>query len=374
MKKEELIQILMRISSGEASDEDIHLYNNWCNSFQGESKSIDDFEQIKANMLMEIEKQTHYQTRTSQTRLLPRIGIAAASIIIILLVGSYIYLHSGKQSETPRMAIKDVAPGGNKAILTLGNGQTISLDSIHNGQLAALAGSNISKPQNGLLVYSAENNNSEAVQYNTLSTPRGGQYKLVLPDGTKVWLNAASSIKYPTTFKGTDRTVTITGEAYFEVIHNAQKPFRVTVKNQTIEDIGTEFDVNAYGDEAVIKTTLLQGSVRVMKGNSFVVLQPGQQAIVSDNSDDINIQEVNASNKAAWINGFVSMDKVGVKEFMNQLSRWYNVDIEYQGTIPNKKYGGLINRNTNLSDVLFALKASGINTRLEGNKIIVLPN
>lgn len=376
MEKEELIQLLKRISNGEANDEDIQLYNSWCNSFQQEAVSILDFEKVKAGMLAEIEKQTYRRAKVVQIRIWPKIA-AVASIVLVLLAGGYFFLHQSKPSEQLHIALNDVAPGGDKAILTLSDGRSIVLDSTHNGQLAKQSGSDISKPQSGMLVYSASNATNiapQTIQYNILSTPRGGQYKLLLPDGTMVWLNAASSIKYPTAFTGRERTVAITGEAYFEVIHNGAKPFKVTVMGQTIEDLGTKFDINAYGDEPVVKTTLLQGSVSVTKGGQQVVLKPGQQAIVSNNSGDINVMEVSTGDETAWINGFVSLNKVGVKELMNQLSRWYNVNVQYSGAIPDKKYGGLINRNTNLSDVLFALKASGINTRLEGNKIIVLPN
>lgn len=373
MEKEQLIQLLERISDGTASDEDMRWYNNWCNELQDEGLIIENLEQIKASMLAEVEKRIHSHAEPVVKKLWLRIAVAAC-VVLALLAGGYVFLHDSKQVQELVIAKEDRAPGGNKAVLTLGNGQTIVLDSISNGKLAGQTGSSISKPENGLLVYSAETTISKTVQYNILRTPRGGQYKVILPDGTTVWLNAASSIRYPTAFNGSQRTVSITGEAYFEVIHDAAKPFRVIVMGQTIEDLGTKFNINAYGDEPFVKTTLLHGSVSVTKGAQQVVLKPGQQAVVSNNSNDVNVQRVDTANAVAWINGFMSLEHMTVKEFMNRLSRWYNVDVDYNGAIPNKKFGGMINRNASLSDVLSVLDASGIHTRLERKKIIVLPD
>ncbi|GAB3349666.1 DUF4974 domain-containing protein [Arachidicoccus ginsenosidivorans] len=372
MEKEEIIQLLERISDGVASENEIRQYNDWCNEFQIDGVSNVDFEKIKASMLAEIENKIHPQPRAVRSIVWPRIAVAA-SIICVLLLGGYLFNHQSK-NQLVLTKKSEVAPGGNKAVLTLADGKTIVLNSLANGSLGAQAGSNISKPENGVLVYSAAKAEPKAVQYNTLRTPRGGKYKVVLSDGTIVWLNAASSITYPTAFNGNTRTVSITGEAYFEVIHDQAKPFTVSVMGQTIEDLGTKFDINAYGDEPVVKTTLVHGSVRVTKGSHHVLLRPGQQAVVSNYKDQITVQNVNTENEVAWVSGFMSLDNIAVKELMNRLSRWYNIDIVYSGNVPENKISGMISRKANLSDVLSVLEASGIHTRLEGKKIIVLPN
>jgi len=212
------------------------------------------------------------------------------------------------------------------------------------------------------------------VEYNTLSTPRGGQYRLILPDGTKVWLNAASSIRYPTAFTGKERRIAITGEVYLEVAKDAGHPFIVVTRHSDIAVLGTHFNVMAYDDEPAVNTTLLEGSVKIsIPGKqTATVIEPGEQASVGNRGDAIEVKKVNAANVAAWIHGLLSLKDCSVQEFMNQLSRWYDIDIEYAGKVPQQRFGGMINRNVPLSDVLSALDAGGIHTKLEEKKIIVL--
>jgi ferric-dicitrate binding protein FerR (iron transport regulator) len=227
----------------------------------------------------------------------------------------------------------------------------------------------------GQLTYTADTAAAGTVVYNTLATPKARQYRLTLPDGTKVWLNAASSICYPIAFTGKERRVTITGEVYMEVAKDAGHPFIVTTRHSDITVLGTHFNIMAYEDEPAVNTTLLEGSVKIsIPGKqTAAIIKPGEQASVDNGGDAIKVKQVNAKSVAAWINGFLSLKDCSVQEFMNQLSRWYDISIEYAGEAPQQRFGGMINRNTSLSDILSVLDTGGIHTKLEGKKIVVLP-
>jgi ferric-dicitrate binding protein FerR (iron transport regulator) len=296
--------------------------------------------------------------------------MAAAILLFSMLSVLVIY----KVRKTPVNLVAqnhDLAPGGNKAILTLANGAKINVCAIQNGALTAQPGTQIIK-QNGQLAYEVSaNSNSTKISYNTLTTPKGGQYHLILADGTNVWLNAASSLKYPTAFTGSERVVELTGEAYFEVVHNSKQPFKVKTANQTIQDIGTQFNVNAYDDEEASATTLVEGSVKIYDAKRAMLIKPGQQYLLKSNSiaevkSDVDIDEI-----VAWKNGMFQFDHADIKTIMRQISRWYNVDVEYQGQIPSSTYHGRISRNSNASAILKILQLSGIDFTIEGRKIIV---
>jgi len=303
----------------------------------------------------------------------PRV-MAAASVILILSVGLFIFFNK-KQSPpiTAQAKVQDLAPGSNKAILTLGNGQQIVLNGTKNGRLAVQGQAIINKTNEGDIVYTAPTNNQEAPVYNTITTPRGGQYHLTLADGTEVWLNAASSIKYPSTFTGNSRNVETTGEAYFEVSHNKAKPFRVTSNGQTVQVLGTHFNINAYNDESAIKTTLIQGSVRVSINNQMALLKPGQQSVVINNTAAITVTDHTDTDQIlAWKNGEFNFNEADVKTVMRQLGRWYDVDIEYAGNnIPSGHITGTFSRNLTASKALKILEFTGVNFKIEGRKIIV---
>jgi ferric-dicitrate binding protein FerR (iron transport regulator) len=205
-----------------------------------------------------------------------------------------------------------------------------------------------------------------------LTTPRGGQHQLDLSDGTRVWLNAASSITYPTAFAGKERRVQVSGEVYFEVVHNKFKPFKVDVQGTHIDDIGTSFNINAYGDENNIKTTLLEGSVEITTTKAIQIIKPGQQALTESGGSKIEIsRDVDIEKVMAWHNGKIILSNVSVEQIMREISRWYDMDIEYMGTIPNKQFYGSIRRDVRLSIILNALKDYGVETTIEGKKIIV---
>jgi hypothetical protein len=297
----------------------------------------------------------------------------AAAVLLLLISGSVWWVLQENKRDQGRVAVKpvqDVVPGGNGAVLTLANGQVVTLDSLKNGMIGIQNGTSLVL-NDGSLSYNAKD--AAAISYNTISTPNARQFKLVLPDGSKVWLNAASSLKYPTAFLGKERRVEMTGEAYFEVAKNADMPFKVKVNEQTaIEVLGTHFNVNAYRDESSIRTTLLEGLVKVNKGAAMVTLKPGQQVQVNDQLKVDNT--VNINQVVAWKEGTFNFDELGVEEVMRQLARWYNIEVVYERGIPSRKFYGEIGRNLNLSQVLEGLKLSGVNFRIEdGKRLIVLP-
>jgi transmembrane sensor len=311
--------------------------------------------------------------RIQKRYLWPRIA-AAASILVILSVGGYFLWHKQPSQQIALNNKNDIAPGGNKAILTLSNGKQINLNDAQNGIIANEAHESIKKAKDGTLSYdglTAPADNQQVI-YNTVTTPRGGQWPLILPDGTKVMLDAASSIRYPVSFNGNDRRVEITGQAYFEVAHNA-KPFRVSVRGETIEDLGTHFNINAYEDEPDIKTTLLEGSVKVSKGNEKVILKPGQQSITQSTTNKIRVRDANTEEAIAWYKGLFQFDNANIQTVMRQLSKWYNIDVVYEGKIPAKVCNGKVYRNLNLSQVLEVLAYSKVHFRVEGRKMIVYP-
>jgi ferric-dicitrate binding protein FerR (iron transport regulator) len=230
---------------------------------------------------------------------------------------------------------------------------------------------------NGKLVYNTGTDGNE-VLYNTMTTPKGREYQLVLPDGTTVWLNAASSITYPTAFTGKNRNVAITGEAYFEVVKDQTKPFHVKMNDTEVEVLGTHFNINAYPDEASINTTLLEGSVRVIRKNNMAMLKPGQQAQVNTSSpaDAAGItvtSNADLDQVMAWKNGSFQFDGVPLSAAMRQLSRWYDVEVVYEKGVPDIKLGGEMKRDLNLSQVLKGLGKLGVNCKVEGKKLVVAP-
>ncbi|NVM66981.1 ferric-dicitrate binding protein FerR (iron transport regulator) [Mucilaginibacter sp. SG538B] len=300
---------------------------------------------------------------------------AAAAIILCMAIGIPVYLNRLPQ-QTVAIIKKnhEIAPGGNKAILTLANGSKVVLNSAGNGNIASQGNTTIKKLSNGVVAYNKNNSiaaQPAAVAYNTMSTPRGGQYHLILADGTNVWLNAASSIKFPVVFNGNERKVQITGEAYFEVAHDKTKPFRVESDGQTVEVLGTHFNINAYADENEIKTTLLQGSVRIKAGNKNYLLKPGEQSHLKNG--DVNITQADMDEALAWKNGVFHFNDAGIESVMKQISRWYDVDVKYEGKIKERTFSGEISMNVNASQILDAMRFKKIHYTIEGKTITVRP-
>jgi len=306
----------------------------------------------------------------------------AAAVILLFAVGGSLYYYnsrhreqivsSGAAHEQP-----DIAPGGNIAVLTLSDGTKIALDSAANGALARQGNTNVIKRKNGQLAYESGANTRGGygkaieIKYNTINIPRGGQYQVLLPDGSKVWLNASSSLRFPTAFAGRSREVEITGEAYFEIAKNAGMPFYVKTNGMAVEVLGTSFNVNAYFDEPSIKTTLLEGSVRVRKGQAAAMLAPGQAASLTTKGTIEIKKDADVDEAVAWKNGLFRLTSSDVPTIMRQLVRWYDVDVVFEGGVPSGHITGEVPRNTSLSKVLKVFETSGVHFHIEGKKIVV---
>ena len=300
--------------------------------------------------------------------------VAAAAVLFLAASATWWGLHRSPNLMPVQniVAGHDLAPGGNKAVLTLADGSHITLDSAHTGVVARQGAGQVVKKADGQIAYTPAGT-AGPVLYNTMTTPRGGQYQLTLADGTQVWLNAASSITYPTTFSGPDRTVTISGEAYFEVAHRERQPFRVKAGETLIEDLGTHFNINAYADEPAIRTTLLEGSVQVSIAGSAaaVTLKPGQQARSHTIGPIKVLSGVDLDETLAWKNGLFQFDRADIQAVMRQIARWYDVEVQYEGPVPNDKFWGKLPRDANASQVLRVLQKEQVHFRIEGKKIIV---
>ncbi len=301
----------------------------------------------------------------AKVRTMPWKWVAAAAVV--LLAGVYFWNQQKPVTEQTVVSelVNDVKPGTSKATLTLGDGSVVTLDSAGNkviGQGIRQAG--------GQLEYGEQ----AAVSFNTLTTPKGGQFQITLADGTKIWLNAASSLRYPTAFTGGTRKVEVTGEAYFEVAKHATMPFIAQINAQTaVEVLGTSFNINAYTNEASIHTTLLEGAIRIRSHEQSRLLSPGQQAQVNSQGEIRLIEKADLDEALAWKHEIFYFRNADLQAVMRQLERWYDVEISYSGKIPARRFQGEIQRNLNLSDVLEGLKNTEINFSIEGRKIIVKP-
>ena len=312
----------------------------------------------------------------------------AAAFIILIGISVYFFNRNTSNRSTNDEIVKiepvqelnnDVLPGGDKAILTLANGSQIVLDSAANGIVAQQGNTEVMKLANGQLVYKEAGDQANEVLYNTMVTPHGGQYRLMLPDGSRVWLNAVSSIRFPTAFTGKERTVEITGEAYFEIAKDLSRPFRVLVRPHSgngvmeVAVLGTHFNINAYKDEPAIKTTLLEGSVKVSMSTSLTITKPGQQAQLNNSEIIKVINDADVAEAVAWKDGRFEFNDADLKTIMRQVMRWYDVDVEYQGNLPDRYFTANISRNKTLSGVLTILKLSDVDFKLEGKKLTVTP-
>lgn len=304
--------------------------------------------------------------------------IAAAILLIALPAAGYFLLKKESNQlntaeKTAALYQNDISPGTDKAILTLSDGSRIVLHDTTTDKLANQGSASISMREGGQVVYTVPDNmDPEPIVYNTVTTPKGGQFRIILPDNTKVWLNAVSSIRFPTVFSGGERKVEITGEAYFEVAENPNRPFVVTSGQQTVEVLGTYFNINSYPDENGIKTTLLKGSVKVSNGKNDILLEPGQQSIVASQSSAFTVKAVKTDLVVAWKNGFFQIENADIQTIMRQVARWYDVEIRYEGSVPEKLFSGKIRRDVNASRLLDMLTYFGVHFRIEEKKIIVI--
>lgn len=375
MEKQELVHLWKRYISGQATeaeqrdllaalrnDADAEVLEAIAQADElpaGDMRISDEDSEAVRSSLMKAIAERGNQTQ-APVRSMPWFKWAAAAVILFAIATTYLLI--SKKETTVVVAYKgDVAaPKINKATLTLASGKQIVLDSVSKGSLAAEGAATANKTGDGALAY---NGGSKLVEYHTLSNPKGSKpVELTLADGTKAWLNAASSITFPTAFTGITREVTMTGEAYFEVVHNAKQPFRVKARNQMIEDIGTSFNVNAYSDEPAVRTTLVEGSIKIDK----TILQPGQQY------ENGLVAKANIEQALAWKNGFFSFDHADLATVMRQLARWYDVAVRFEGTPNNEPFQGEIGRGLTLAQVLKHLEQMRVHFRIEEDKTIVI--
>jgi len=337
-------------------------------------------EALRERILNKINNQIFDKTSGGGRKTLVWLTSIAASVLIMLAAVAIHFHHKKQQSESfaarhQKPKVNDVAPGGDKAMLTLADGSKVVLTDAKNGVVASQGITTLNKTKAGQLVYEADQSSKTvSVVYNTITTPKGGQFQVVLSDGTKVWLNAASSITFPTTFSATERKVTITGEVYFEVAKNKNVPFRVVSGQQEVEDVGTCFNIKAYDDERSISTTLIEGAVKIMSGEHSALLVPGQQANVSNQgSDPISVKTVNTETVLAWKNGNFEFESEELHAIMRQVSRWYDIKVIYEGDVKPRRFTASVPRNVNLSKLLEMLRFMGVNFRIDGQTVVVSP-
>jgi transmembrane sensor len=391
-RPQDLAELIQKYQSGTASPEELSRLHEWYRSFDDSQAVVSSGEEldeqqlgerIKARLAVTIGNDYQEPVTAKRSRLKP---LAIGAVILLLLTsGLYLLLSSRSNNrDNPQpvaveaVPTNDIDPGGNKAVLTLADGSVILLDSATNGLLSTQGNIKVEKLANGLLAYNVNGKilteNDDAF-YNTITTPRGGQYQVTLSDGTKVWLNAASSIRFPVLFTGTERKVEITGEAYFEVARNERIPFKVKAASAAVEVLGTHFNVNAYDDEATIKTTLLEGKVKVALNSGMSqagnYLLPGQQASITKSGAISIFNNADIEEVMAWKNGRFQFKSADLRSILRQIARWYDVEVVYKGNV-DLHFTGQLTRNDKVSKVFEKLELTGeVQFRVEGRKIIV---
>lgn len=386
-------ELLKKYNAGICTDEEKAFVESWYLEWGDSELDLDDEDRALAKN--EVWNQI---IRSQRKKQLIRIAYVAAAVAAIAFPAISMLFHADFERAEPlgnRMATtvtteQDAMPGGNKALLTLADGTTVELDETTNGEISEIAGMTIKKMANGQIVYEVDATRlgttaiDDTPRYNRISTPRGGQYQIILPDGTKVWLNSASSLRYPIQFTTDERRVELTGEAYFEVTTLESEPgrkipFLVETSTQVIDVLGTQFNINSYADEDAVKTTLLEGSVRVFPHASGaihrdyqgVTLKPNQQAILKGHT--LDVVRVSAAESIAWKEGYFNFNEADLATVMRQLARWYDVDVVYEGAIPRGAYSGKVYRDMSLSKVLDILTYAEVNFRIEGKTMIISP-
>lgn len=374
MGNNEAKNLLTKYRNGECTPEEIALIESWYLDVEENADSnltIEDLDQAKDKIWANLP--VHESVKGKQIKLWPRYTrIAAAAVIILSIsVGLYFSTRTEKKQETAVVANNVILPGGKKALLTLANGKSIVLGDAQKGKLADQKGTSIFKTANGEIVYNSENDHPSSIEYNQLAIPRGGYYVLTLADGTKVWLNSESSLKYPTDFIGNERMVELTGEGYFEVAHRKNQPFKVVTNKQTVEVLGTHFNINAYDNEKVTTTTLLEGSVRIQSTNQSTILKPGQQATL--NKSSISVEKADEEGAIAWVNNKFIFNKEELGSIMRKISRWYDVDVVCPPELEDMEFFGNISRSKNIKEVINIMeKTKDVNFKIEGRRITVM--
>lgn len=381
MDDQELFELTNKILDGEATLEETGRFVRWFDHFQQREDTVIVDEEVKEALLLariQMKMKSKGRSGGHPSAALSKWVAAAAVFIAVFGLGALIYRQytrppSQRAASERTVPPEQIRPGQDQAVLFLANGQQIDLNHTSTASLKARSGAAIADVDSGQLVYeqTTQVNGQQAPQYNRLVTPRAGQYRLTLPDGTRAWLNAASSIRYPTAFAGAERHVEITGEVYFEVRHMATRPFMVSAGGVQIKVLGTHFDVNAYMDDGLIRTTLLEGAVDVQTGQENKILKPGQQASTDQATGPITVSSVDAAEVISWTRGLLHLNTGDIRAFMSQLSRWYNIEVVYLGQVPHCNLAGIISRSTPLSDVITVLQASGIQATFKQGRLMI---
>jgi transmembrane sensor len=373
MQKLTLREILLKYEAGQCTEEEKAVVETFYLQLPETGENMLSDQELMAAVDRISARLPIQSTPVRAIRLWPRIA-AAAMLLLSIGIGSYFLIKEKFQDDQIAENHKLIIPGRNQATLTLANGQKIILTRGLSGQLAQQGATAISLNKQKVVSYSTPiTENDKPMIYNTLSTSVGQQspYPLELSDGTRVWLNALSSITFPVAFNSKSRLVKITGEAYFEVAHDEGRPFSVSVNDQIIEDIGTHFDVNAYNDEPFIQTVLLEGKIKVSQGNQTIYLAPGREVI--NQNGELKIQDADTEESVAWKNGYFSFNNTDIRTIMRVISRWYNIEVSYSINVTTDGFNGKISRFKDISKVLNMLSATGlVHFKVEGRRIIVL--
>lgn len=385
MKTEHLETLLKKYNAGECTPEEKLWLEQWYLSF--EWSKVDDISNIQLQKLKEDTwnnlRQSEYQSPEENNRLSGKSAFkrkwwyygAAAALLTVCFIPVWMRHKPVQTIAVPvaKDSIKtnDYLPGISKALLVMANGSVITLDSTGTGELKEADGTKI-KTQSGQLVYHTLSESNSPVLYNTLNIPRGAEYRLVLADGSKVWMNAASSLRFPVRFTGKERIVYLTGEAYFEVAKNPAKPFKVKMNDDMeVEVMGTHFNIMAYDDESWIRTTLTEGSVKVKSRGENTFLIPSQQAALQKNTRKLLVKEVDIDKEIAWKNGITEFNDDELPYIMRQLSRWYDVEVSFEGEVPKGTYNGSIPRKATLSEVMKILRLAGVKYWLDNKRVVI---
>ncbi|MDR6784422.1 transmembrane sensor [Pedobacter africanus] len=378
MENSKAKDLLKRYSEGKCSPEEAALVETYYNQFNARAGSELTGETLEKNLDLVWD---NLSTRHKRNNHKLWYGLAAAVALITVSAGLFFALqlqHTKKPSAVLLADLNSIAPGTANAVLTLADGSKISLDSASRGRIAMQGDVALSRGADNKLVYTHGGDVSNPSMLNTIETPKKAEFQLNLPDGTKVWLNASSSLSYPVAFSGKERSVILTGEAYFEVAHNKTMPFKVRTGTQELEVLGTHFNVNAYGEGRGIRTTLLEGSVRLKQIGSTdtKLLKPGQMAVLR--GETFEVGPADTESEIAWKTGYFIFNEEEIQFVMQKISRWYDVNVTYSPGLLEKKlkFGGIVSRNRNLAVVLKTMERTGkVRFRLEGEKnIVVLPN
>jgi transmembrane sensor len=392
--KGDFLKMLRKYLNGNASPAERAFLDQFYANQEKEHPVLDQYSEAEKAALEE-DMEEYILARTVNVRKRPfhnllnsswRRFAAAASILLAIISGLfYFYKNTPKPALVISPAPKDFAPGTQRAVLTLANGSEVALDNAENGLIATEGNATITKNSDGKLSYQVSGDRAAAIGMNMVATPAGGQYTIVLPDGSQAWLNARSSISFPTTFAQSERKISIKGECYFEIKTDKTRPFVVDVNGkQQIVVTGTHFNVNAYDNESEIRTTLLEGAVYVTSkktkgGQTALQLLPGEQSVFNADGQ-FQKSQVDVNEVVAWKSGFFQFHETPLTTIMRDIERWYNVEVEYAQGIPKKRFSGKLRRDSNASGILEILRFAGVNFRLEASsttgiqgKIVVLP-